>query len=527
MSCNNFSRFQILILLISLTVFVANANAQTSSSWIGGSGIWSEASNWSSGVPNGDFNAVLAVPAVTIRQDLSQLEIVGLQLRHGSADLVLDQDLAVNGDLKWNSASISGIGTLQLHGNGKISSGVLDTTVENFGQVTLRGNPCITTTNEAVWFNKSGAIMELAPGAVVGGFPNEQSATIVNEIGATFRQSATASANYILWDMDNEGTIQVSPNSQFLFVRDFQQSATGEIKLNGGGVDFFQDVIFSGKISGSGSIANVGSGFDLLLVPGGGGIGGMQVAGSFHMTPQTMLNIQIGADGTADSFSNIGGPVILNGVINVEALAGAAAGTYQLVSWNNGSNFRDDGIQLGSVPVGFQGSLLVDSVKRSLKLEILEMAEFFGAASFDVVFGQQVGGEFAALAASDDQRLQLQSGGNTFRPRMPIGVDVTSFLPDDSPVSLKLSVESSVTVPGFRQRIEFYNFATSRYELITVDDMNVIDLNTLAEAPGDVSRFVENETGKVVARIGFVPSGQINQRGWRAEIDKIAWAVEN
>jgi hypothetical protein len=261
-------------------------------------------------------------------------------------------------------------------------------------------------------------------------------------------------------------------------------------------------------------------------VPGGGEIGEMQVAGSFFMTPQTRLNIQIGPAGSADIVSNIGGPVILNGVINIEAITGAAPGTYQLVGWNNGSNFRNDGIQLGITPIGFEGSLVVDAVKRSLKLEILELAEFFNVENFNVVFGQQLGGELTALAASDDQWLQLQSGGNVFRPRMPVAVEITSFIPDDSPNSLKLAVESSVTAPGFQQRIELYNFATARFELITTNAMSVTDSNTIAEAPGDASRFVENATGKVAARIGFIPSGEFNQRDWRARFDKIVWAVQ-
>lgn len=528
MNWNNCIQFQILGLMASLVIFIAKADAQTNSEWTGSNGIWSDSSNWSSGVPDGDFNAILSVPSVAIVQDISALEIAGLEFSQGSAELVLDHDLSVTDELQWSNSSISGVGKLRFQGNGNIEGGVLNTTLENSGQVTLTGNPCITTSDEATWINEPGATMVLAAGAVVGGFPNEQAASIVNEFGAVFRQpAATASANYVLWDMVNDGTIEVSPGGQFLFVKDFFQSESGEINLNGGGLDFFQAVTLNGKISGSGFLANVGgAGFDVDLVPGGGEIGALEVAGSFNMTPQTALNVQIGPAGTADNINNIGGPVHLNGVINIEALAGAAPGTYDLMGWNNGSGFSNDDIQLGSVPIGFEGSLVVDAVSRSLQLQVLDLPEFVNVESLNVVFGHQFGGNLSALAASDDQRLEFQSGGNSFPPMFPVAVEFTSFVPADSPTSLKLEVESSVTAPGLQQRIDLYNFLTSRFESVTSAAMSSFDSTVIAEASGDLPRFVEEETGRVIARIAFVRSEQFNHRRFRARFDKIVWAVE-
>jgi hypothetical protein len=296
--------------------------------------------------------------------------------------------------------------------------------------------------------------------------------------------------------------------------------------LNGGGLDFFQNVTLNGKISGSGFLANVGgAGFDVHLSPGGAEIGLLQVAGSLNMTPLTVLKFQIGPAGTTDYISNIGGPVHLNGVIDIEALAGAAPGTYNISGWNNSSGFSDDGIQLGSVPVDFNGSLEVDAVGRFLKLHVNDLPEFVNVESLNVVFGRPADGNIGSLAASDDQRLQFRSRLDSSRPRMPVVVEFTSFLPADSPASLKLEVESSVTARGFHQRIDLYNFATSRFERITIDAMNASDSSVIATAPGDVSRFVEDGTGKVIARIGFLQSGIVNHGRWRVRFDKIVWAA--
>ena len=313
-----------------------------------------------------------------------------------------------------------------------------------------------------------------------------------------------------------------------MFGRSLVHSPGGEIVLNNSVVDFFDFVILDGKISGNGSVLNASTGgLSGTLEPGGPSIGQIDFGGELHLTNNAVCNFQIGPGGTADLITDIGGPIKLDGTINLDALAGATPGTYVLFTYNNGSGLEDNGLDFGSVPSGFVGNINHEPQNQRFVLEVLELDEFALAENFQVIRGTVESGDLSSMELSDDQRLEVKLGFTLANTEPPVWLELESVLDNQIPESLSIQIESSVTSLGVDQRVEFFNFDTNTYELLSVDSTNLLDQTMTISGTGDISRFVELGTGNVKTRIGFKADGLITAFPWTAKIDRFFWAAGN
>ena len=133
-----------------------------------------------------------------------------------------------------------------------------------------------------------------------------------------------------------------------LFFGDYAQSSSAELFLDDGGVDFLMSSELNGLIQGDGSVSNINGSIDAEIVPGGDQIGMITFAGGLIMTPDTPAEFPAWPRSSLGSISKLwAAPLQLNGVLNIQALPGAAAGEYTLFSFNNASNLQFEEIQPG------------------------------------------------------------------------------------------------------------------------------------------------------------------------------------
>ena len=156
-----------------------------------------------------------------------------------------------------------------------------------------------------------------------------------------------------------------------------------------------------------------------------------------------------------------------------------------------------------------------------------EYFEFALAENFQVIRGTVESGDLSSMELSDDQRLEVKLGFTLANTEPPVWLELESVLDNQIPESLSIQIESSVTSLGVDQRVEFFNFDTNTYELLSVDSTNLLDQTMTISGTGDISRFVELGTGNVKTRIGFKADGLITAFPWTAKIDRFFWAAGN
>ncbi|MEM7196109.1 MAG: alkaline phosphatase [Pseudomonadota bacterium] len=144
--------------------------------------------------------------------------------------------------------------------------------------------------------------------------------------------------------------------------------------------------------------------------------------------------------------------------------------------------------------------------------------------SFQVTRGVLAGGGLAALEASDNIDLTIQRD-----PLSPIGeisIEFETISAYSDPSRFEFTLESSAFFRSeIVQSIEFYDFDAD--EFVQIDQRNASrssDITVTASGTGDLSRFVEDVTGVIRARV-FLDSAISRQR-FSTGIDKSIWIIE-
>lgn len=288
------------------------AAAGSCDSWVGGSGMWSNASSWSGGVvPGPDTNVCITAPGtytVTV-EDLQNANSITLGGSSGKQTLVVVGNKSVESDLTVTSAStVNANGDLEVSSTGGGSSYLRDTTITNNGTFEAIGSGSITPDQIYTSItNEKGATVDIdddsefpLDGSVVansGTFNIAKGATMLLNGPGTFTQSAGT--------LDVTGTLQTATNDVF--------NENGGVET-GNPVDITNTTLKDSK--GTGTFDLAGSGAALAgTVPRGQTL---NLLGDPNDEETTLASPDVLNDGTivltseAGTFAEIAGAPLLN-----------------------------------------------------------------------------------------------------------------------------------------------------------------------------------------------------------------------
>ncbi|KTD99948.1 hypothetical protein ATE68_05720 [Sphingopyxis sp. H038] len=145
------------------------------------------------------------------------------------------------------------------------------------------------------------------------------------------------------------GTMTVEAGT--LFVNGDYSAATGATRVAAGAT-----------LGGTGTIGgNVDFASGATLAPGAGGPGTLIVAGNLSLAAGTQLDFEFGqagvAGGALNDLVNVGGNLVLDGVLNVGVPAGGAfdVGIYRM--FNYGGTLTNNGVTFGTMPTGANAAI--------------------------------------------------------------------------------------------------------------------------------------------------------------------------
>lgn len=135
--------------------------------------------------------------------------------------------------------------------------------------------------------------------------------------------------------------------------------AGGAMFVNGNysGVTGTTNVLAGATLGGTGTIGgNVAIGNGATLAPGAGSAGTLTIGGNLSLAATSQLNLEFGAAGVVggalNDLVNVGGNLVLDGVVNVSVPTGGAfdVGVYRM--FNYGGTLTNNGVTLGTLPTG-------------------------------------------------------------------------------------------------------------------------------------------------------------------------------
>lgn len=123
-----------------------------------------------------------------------------------------------------------------------------------------------------------------------------------------------------------------------------------------------------GTVTGGGKL--VASTFSLSgeLAPGNSP-GTLMLEGTVNLTSQTLLAFELGGLAGPNDLLEIVGGFTLDGTLNVAALPGFGAGTYDLLNYTG--TLLDNGLEIGLFPEGFRGEIVMSANQVELVVQVI------------------------------------------------------------------------------------------------------------------------------------------------------------
>jgi hypothetical protein len=142
-----------------------------------------------------------------------------------------------------------------------------------------------------------------------------------------------------------------------------------------------------------------------------------------------------------------------------------------------------------------------------------------------VTLGSGVGGLFE-LGASDNRYLDLTRRSGRRDTSVQVVLEATTQY--STPTGLQTKMEAMHTTGvNIEQTIEYFNFTTGAYELISHGVTHTEDVATVASPfpANELRRFVRPGTGTLRARVTFSQPARSRVSAWQARIDQFDWYV--
>ena len=359
LACARFASFAVtLIVLVIVVTGSLPLDAQTSCTWIGGNGNWSNHHLWSSCVPNGNYNAYIDgfnQISSTVTLDVS-VTVQNLNIdTNDTLSFAPGQSLTV-GNTSYGTLAISG--SMIMNGGGAslqlansavsltnelgYSPGIL--TMVGDGNNTIVGLSGNNFLNNQITIQGAGNITSV----------NMINDSVISAIGGSLTITpANYFTNFNLVQATNGGTLIMNnfPNGATIYNAGIIQASFGNVVLSGGiinnssGVIQAQDPFFFSEVDlQNGVVINGGT-----LVSGGQGLlvtnpiglpptlNGVTLSGTYFVNPHAAVMLQGATTNSAliidqgnisnsGAFSNIGGTVT---IYPVDSFVGVTSSTGQ------------------------------------------------------------------------------------------------------------------------------------------------------------------------------------------------------
>ncbi len=135
-------------------------------------------------------------------------------------------------------------------------------------------------------------------------------------------------------------------------------------------------------------------------------------------------------------------------------------------------------------------------------------------------------GDLNSLLESDDDKLCYEPGIVLNPAEAPVTLDFFGTLPNDSPASLDVTIESSANTVGLELTISFWNYNTNSWDVVGTDTQS-LNADTVRTFPGNPADHVEAGTGEVRTRYEVRVVSFIFVFPWLDCVDHVFWTISN
>ncbi len=141
---------------------------------------------------------------------------------------------------------------------------------------------------------------------------------------------------------------------------------------------------------------------------------------------------------------------------------------------------------------------------------------------FNAFRGFHASGNFNSLLASDDNKLCYKPGITLDPSEAPVTLDFFGTLPNDSPASVKVTIESTGNTGGLGLAVSFWNFNTNSWDEVGTAGQS-FNNDVERTFAGNPANHVEPGTGEVRTRYEVRQVGFIFLFPWADCIDHVFW----
>ena len=144
--------------------------------------------------------------------------------------------------------------------------------------------------------------------------------------------------------------------------------------------------------------------------------------------------------------------------------------------------------------------------------------------SFEVTRGVLASGGLADLLASDDAYVTVDALRSTDISASSVEIEITGTSPTDTPSAIAFTAEAASSGDPANQVIDLFNYDSGEWERLDARAATSDDQTVTVNVTTDAGRFVENGTGEMKVRVGFLDLG-VTFVSWDGRFDVTFWTV--
>lgn len=146
--------------------------------------------------------------------------------------------------------------------------------------------------------------------------------------------------------------------------------------------------------------------------------------------------------------------------------------------------------------------------------------------AFEVTRGVLLTGGLPELLSSDDDRVNVGAVRPSEIASSSVEIELTGTSPTDAPSAIGFTVEAASSGNPANQVIDLFNYDTGQWERVDARAATDQDRTTTVNVTTDPGRFVQDGTGEMKARVGFLDLG-VTFVNWNGRFDLTHWTVAN